>query len=343
MRRHLSILTVLVALGAPSSWPAASEPTDKEIYEFSDVPLETTIKHPDWFKDDIFLDLGDDIREAADAGKTGIIVYFGQQRCPYCQKLMKINFGLSDIVEYTRAHFDVVPIDIWSIEEVTTPDGRTLTQREYAIALNTNFTPSLVFYNTQGKMAFRLRGYYPPYQFRAALEYVVDGFYHSETFASYLERGDHSRIFEAGDLNEEDFFESPPYMLDRSHFPADKPLAVFFEQADCHACDVLHTGPLRKESVQQLLASMSSVQLDMWSDTPVITPSGERTTAKGWAKALGLFYAPTLIFFDEKGKEIIRVDSVVRLIRLSNVLKYISSGAYREYPDLQSWRASQDL
>ncbi len=337
MKKLLLLLLLVGSLSLP-----ASEPDDAEIYEFSDVPLENTVQHPDWFKES-FLDLGDDLAEAVEAGKTGIIVYFGQQRCPYCLKLMQIDFGLEDIVGYTRAHFDVIPIDIWSVEEVTTPDGKTMTQREYAIAMHTNFTPSLLFYNAHGKLVFRLRGYYPPYQFRAALEYVVDGFYRHESFATYLERGDHTRIFEPGDLNEEDFFERPPYMLDRSHFPADKPLAVFFEQGDCHACDVLHSGPLRKASVQKRLSSIESVQLDMWSDTPVVTPSGERTTARAWAKKLGLFYAPTLIFFDEQGKEILRVDSVVRLIRLSNVLKFITSGAYKSYPDLQSWRAMQGL
>ncbi len=335
-----TLLLLLLCLYPPSF---AGEADETDVYEFSDVPLEHTIVHPDWFKNDSFLELPDDLSDAVKAGKTGIIVYFGQQRCPYCQKLMQVDFGLPDIVEYTRKHFNVIPIDIWSVEEVTTPDGRTMTQREYAIAMHTDFTPSLVFYNANGEMVFRLRGYYPPYQFRAALEYVVDGFYRHETFAQYLERGDHTRVFEPGDLNEENFFEKPPYMLDRSHFAADKPLVVFFEQGDCHACDVLHTGPLRKPNVQRLLESMESVQLDMWADTPVVTPSGERTTARKWAHDLGLFYAPTLIFFDERGKEILRVDSVVRLIRLSNVLEYIASGAYRIYPDLQSWRAMQDL
>ena len=37
--------------------------------------------------------------------------------------------------------------------------------------MGTNFTPSLVFYDADGNIALRLRGYYPPYQFRAALEY----------------------------------------------------------------------------------------------------------------------------------------------------------------------------
>jgi thioredoxin-related protein len=64
-------------------------------------------------------------------------------------------------------------------------------------------------------------------------------------------------------------------------------------------------------------------------------------TARQWAEQLGIFYTPTLIFFDDHGHEIMRVDSVVQFYRLRNVLNYILSGAYREYPNFQRWRASR--
>jgi thioredoxin-related protein len=130
-------------------------------------------------------------------------------------------------------------------------------------------------------------------------------------------------------------------MLDRRHFPAQKPLVVFFEHRDCHACDILHTDPLSDGAIQLLIDGFDAVQLDMWSDTPVLTPDGERLTAIKWAKKLGLFYAPTLVFFDEKGKEIIRVDSVVRLYRLRGVLEYVLSKGYLEAPTYQRWREMQ--
>ena len=62
--------------------------------------------------------------------------------------------------------------------------------------------------------------------------------------------------------------------------------------------------------------------------------------ARKWAEQLGLFYTPTLIFFDQDGREIIRVDSVVQFYRLRNVLDYILSGGYREYATFQRWRQS---
>lgn len=306
---------------------------------FDDFPLEDLLEYPHWFKES-FLDLQEDLASALEEGKKGLVVYFGQKRCAYCKMLLKVNFQTPDIVKYTRDNFDVIAIDIWSPETVTLPDGTEMSQADYAAAMETNFTPSLIFYDAEGKIALRLRGYYPPYQFRAALEYVADGHYLREQFPVYMARGDSTLRFEAEDLVEEDFFLPPPYNMDRSRFPAERPLVVFFEQGNCHACDVLHTQPLRQDVIYRRFQNFESVQLDMWADTPIITPTGKRTSAKEWARELGIFYAPSLLFFDEHGKEIIRVDSVVHLFRLRGILNYVTSKGYLSYPTYQSWRAS---
>ena len=333
VRRHRLILCVGLLIAAGQAWSASG---DGDPLQFDDTPLEELLEYPTWFKQG-FLALEDDLKEAVDAGKTGIMVYFGQKRCAYCKMLMDVNFQDPDIVNYTREHFDVVPIDIWSPEEVTTPAGESLSEREYAQQLGTNFTPSLVFYDAEGRIALRLRGYYPPYQFRAALEYVAGGHYLREKFPVYMARGDKTLRFEPGDLIEEPFFELPPYNLNRSRFPSQLPLVVFFEQGDCHACDILHTDPLSRKTLRDLFSRFESVQLDMWSETPLIKPDGQQSTARKWAEELGIFYAPSIVFFDEHGKEIIRVDSVVHFFRLRNVLNYVVSRGYLTDPNFLRW------
>ena len=320
--------------------PASAGETDaQDVFEFDDFPLEEPMEHPDWFKHS-FLDLQEDLADAVKNRKQGIIVYFGQRRCAYCKMLLDVNFGLTDITAYTRRNFDVIAIDIWGIDEVTDVQGKLLTEREYALRENTNFTPSLIFYDAEGRQAHRLRGYYPPYKFRAALEYVADNHYQKESFAEYLARGDAGTAFEPGDLNEEDFYIPGPHNLDRSRFSGERPLVVFFEQGNCHACDILHGQPLREPAINQQIRKFDNVQLDIHADTPVITPQGVKTTSKKWAQELGLFYTPSLLFFDEQGKEIIRVDSVVRFYRLRNVINYITSKGYLFEPNYQRWRVS---
>ncbi len=318
---------------------AAEEPFS--IESIDDRPRLRDIQYPKWFKLS-FLELQEDLNEAVEEGKKGIIVYFGQKHCAYCEALMEVNFGKEqDIVRYTRKHFDVVPVDVWGSREVTDMQGVQSTEREYAEREKTNFTPSLIFYDKQGSESLRLRGYYPPYKFRAALEYVVDDYYRKESLRDYLARADPPPKFELGGINNREFFMQPPYALDRSQFPAQQPLVVFFEQHDCHACDIMHTEPLGDLATELLLDNFEAVQLDMWSDQPVLTPDGQRLTASQWARQLGLFYAPTLVFFDERGKEIIKVDSVVRLYRLRGVLEYVLSKGYLNTPHYQRWREQQ--
>jgi thioredoxin-related protein len=334
-------LTGTVALlFATCSAMAGEVSYDHGFVTFDDAPLEEPLAFPDWFKLS-FLDLREDIEEVREAGKKGLIIYFGQKYCAYCKQFLEADLEAEDIQTYLREYFDIIGIDIHGDRTVTDLEGREMTESALAIRDKTNFTPSVIFYNAEGVEVLRLRGYYPPYRFRAALEYVADAHYKNESYRQFLARADVPLVFDPGDLIDEPLFLPGPYNLDRRVMPGERPLAVFFEQGNCHACDVLHTGPLRDPDIEVRLEQMEVVQLSIWSDTPVITPSGERLTAKQWAEQLGLFYTPTLIFFDDNGREIIRVDSVVQFYRLRNVLDYILSGGYREYPTFQRWRASR--
>jgi thioredoxin-related protein len=313
---------------------------DDEFLQFDDQPLEEPLAFPDWFKLS-FLDLHEDLEEAREAGKAGIILYFGQKYCAYCRKFLETDLVKDDIRSYMQTRFDVIGIDIHGHRLVTDFSDREIDETRFAVREQTNFTPSVVFYDVDGREALRLRGYYPPYRFRAALEYVADGHYRKEAFREYLARADVPLVFEPGDLSEESFFLPGPHMLDRSRMPGERPLVVFFEQGNCHACDVLHTGPLQDPEIRDRFEQLESVQLSFWANTPVVTPRGERLTSRQWAARLGLFYTPTLIVFDNRGEEIIRVDSVVQFYRLRNVLDYVLTGGYLEHATFQRWRESR--
>lgn len=337
---HRSLITLVVLLLLCASQLSSAVTFDHGFVEFDDAPLKEPLIFPDWFKLS-FLDLREDVREVQETGKQGLMVYFGQKYCAYCKQFLERDLEAEDIQSYVREHFDMIGLDIHGDRTVTDMNGDELAESALAVRDKTNFTPSVIFYNTEGQEVLRLRGYYPPYRFRAALEYVADAHYKDEDFRQYLARADVPLVFEPGDLSDEPVFLPGPYMQDRSVIPGERPLVVFFEQGNCHACDVLHTGPMRDPAIMARFEQLENIQLSFWSDTPVITPSGERLTARRWGERLGLFYTPTLIFFDNNGREIMRVDSVVQFYRLRNVLDYILSGGYREYPTFQHWRTSR--
>jgi thioredoxin-related protein len=121
------------------------------------------IEPPPWFAQS-FLDFREDIAEAARDGKR-LLVYFGQDGCPYCARLMQINFTQKAIVDKTRRHFVVIAINIWGDREVTWIDGTRLGEKAFAKLLRVQFTPTLLFFDEKGNLALRVNGYYPPRRF----------------------------------------------------------------------------------------------------------------------------------------------------------------------------------
>ena len=136
------------------------------------------IEVPPWFKVS-FLDLRDDLKEAVAARKR-LMLYFGQNGCPYCKQLMGVNFQDPAIVEKTRRYFDVIEINILGSRDVTWTDGTVRTEKALARYLKVGYTPALLVVDERGAIATRINGYLPPAPFALALDYVVEGAYRQE-------------------------------------------------------------------------------------------------------------------------------------------------------------------
>ena len=52
---------------------------------------------------------------------------------------------------------------------------------------------------------------------------------------------------------------------------------------------------------------------------------------------MNITYAPSLIFFDEQGREIIRVDSQLRSFHTEAVLEYVADAVYLREPNFQRY------
>lgn len=290
-------------------------------------------EHPAWFRES-FLDLREDVREAA-ANKRRVLLYFYQDGCPYCRKLLQDNFGQRAIADKTRRHFDVIALNLWGDREVTGMDGRTVTEKEFAKQMRVMFTPTLLALNEKGEAILRINGYYPPHQFSAALDYAGQGKERDGTFRDYFAALAPPPV--SGKLHAEATYLAPPLALDAAVRRSKKPLLVLFEQKSCLSCDELHLDIFRRKESRPLLDALQIAQIDMWSDTPLTTPDGRQTTARAWAKSLNIGYAPTLVFFDATGKEVFRVEAMLKSFHVQSALDYIGSGAYRKQPEFQRY------
>jgi thioredoxin-related protein len=288
-------------------------------------------EYPDWFKNS-FLDFRSDIKEAAQHNKR-VIIFFYQDGCPYCKKTVEVNLAQKKISDYMREKFDVINVNMWGDREVTDFDGEQLIEKDFAGKHKVMYTPTILFFNEQGKVVLRVNGYYEPHKFLTALTYSAGKHESEGSFRDYFTKVNPPPP--AGVLHSQPFIRKEPHELTRVKAKGSKPLMVLFEQQQCPACDELHGDVLkRKESVEQA-NRFDVVQLDMWSKTPVTTPDGAAMTAVEWAKKLDVKYAPSFIFFDSTGKEVIRMEAYLKSFHVQSVMDYVASGAYKEEPSFQ--------
>ena len=296
-------------------------------------PSPHAIDIPAWFKTS-FLDLREDVSDAARDGRR-LMVYFGQDGCPYCRELMRVNFSQKDLVEKTRRHFDAVAVNIWGDREVTWIDGRRYSEKTFAALLKVQFTPTLLFFDEKGRVALRVNGYYPPHKLAAALDYVAGRHETRGPFSTYLAQ--HAREPSSGRLHEQPFFMKPPYDLSRARKATAKPFSVFFEQKDCAACDELHASGFKDSRLRSLLPKFHVLRLELFGRSPVVTPSGKRTTESEWARELNIAYTPAVVFFGTAGEEVFRLEGYARPFHLASSFDYVASGAYRGEPSFQRY------
>ena len=314
MRQRLALAFVLLAFVGMAR---AQTPS----YSSSDIPR--------WFAN-TFLDFREDVADAARDGKR-VMAYFGQEGCPYCARLMTDNFSQRDIVATMQRSFVAVALDLWGDRETTWVDGVLRPEKALARELAVQFTPTLLFFDERGSVVARLNGYVPPARFRAVLEYVASHGETRQTLSEYLA----ARSIKRADarLHDEPFFLRAPYDLRRA--PGARPLAVLFETPDCAPCDELHREGFRRADVKAQVARFDVVQLSPAAVTPLTLPDGRAATARDFARALGIVYTPTVVFFDDTGIERFRIDTYLRPFHLASSFDYVGSGAYRDEPSFQ--------
>ena len=290
-------------------------------------------QQPAWFKES-FLDIREEIAEATKSGRR-LMLYFYQDGCPYCTKLLNENFGQKAISEKTRKHFDVIAINIWGDREVKDLNGQSVPEKAFVKSLGVQFTPSLLMLDEKGNTALRLNGYTPPHQFTVALDYVSQRLEKKQKYIDYLQANASEPA--TGQLHPEPWLMTSPLNLTTKAAGDKKPLLVLFEQKVCAACDEMHRDAFPRPEVADLLKKFQIARVDIASNESLKTPTGSTQTMRDWTRKLNIIYTPSLLYFDANGKEVFRVEGYLRPFHLSSSLDYISSGEYLKQPEFQRY------
>ena len=120
LRIVCAALCAALCIGAALPAPAAETPQE--------------ILAPSWFKP-TFLDFPEDVREAA-AAKKHLMIFITQNGCPWCKKLVEVNFRDKTIVARMQKEFDSVEINLHGSSETVWIDGARATEKALAAKIS---------------------------------------------------------------------------------------------------------------------------------------------------------------------------------------------------------------
>lgn len=286
---------------------------------------------PAWFKES-FLDIREDIGGATAANKR-LMLYFYQDGCPYCAKLLQDNFGNQTIAQKTQDYFDVIAINLWGDREVTDFAGNAVTEKQFAEALRVQYTPTLLLLDESGKVVLRINGYFAPHKFSVALDYVGGKHEAKQDFRAFYVAANPQAA--SGKLPELAGSLPNPLRLADNRANSYRPLVVMFGQKTCPDCDELHQDILPRPLVAYALTNLDVAIVDMWSKEPIQTPDGREMAVHDWAREIKIQHAPSLVFFDQQGKGVFRAGAYLKSFHIHGAIDYVVTGAYRAQPNFQ--------
>jgi thioredoxin-related protein len=96
-------------------------------------------------------------------------------------------FNRPEVQVYFRAHFLIIPVDIWGDTLLTDFQGRTLPSKDFAFKVNrVQATPVIAFYDLDGRQVTKYTGATrDAAEFMLLGEYVVSGAYKRIDFTRY--------------------------------------------------------------------------------------------------------------------------------------------------------------
>lgn len=309
-------ITLVLALGIMLFSLATAQATTGRVIG------ATVTEHPDWFKDS-FLDLTEDVAEAAEADKH-LILIMDMEGCPYCHKMIEENFAHAPYRDFIQEHFDVIALNIRGSLMVDVTEDLSLTERELAEHLNVRFTPTVVFLDANHEQVARVNGYRNVEDFQIVLEYVQERAYRIMSLNEYAQARQNPDVYA---------FRDHPNLVDLDDLSrvTDRPLAVLFEDGACVACEALHDGHLADAEIRAILDDLVLVRVDTRSDDALVTPDGRTMTASEFANELGIQYRPSLVMFDQ-GEEVVRIESMLYRFHFGGILDFVAGRHFERYP-----------
>lgn len=133
--------------------------------------------------------LGDfkaELDTARQSGKSGVLLMFVMEDCPFCARMESSILSQSEVQDYYRKHFLIFEMDVKGGSPMTDFKGVNTTEKDFALKLRARATPTFIFFDNQGEPVTRFIGpTKDAAEFLLLGRYVVEGAYKTQPFSAY--------------------------------------------------------------------------------------------------------------------------------------------------------------
>ncbi len=140
-----------------------------------------------YFFNETFGDFSEELQNARDSNKKGVMLFFEMDECPFCH-WMKINvLNRPDVQAYYRENFLMYPVDIEGDVQITDFNGEAMSQKDFSFKeFRVRATPVIAFFDLDGKLVQRHTGRTSDAaEFMLMGKFVAEGKYKETKFARY--------------------------------------------------------------------------------------------------------------------------------------------------------------
>ena len=162
LRSYFLAITLSLGLLAPAISSAAA---GKDPYKY--------------FFNETWGDFQEELANAKEQNKKGILIFFEMDECPYCHYMKNKVLNQPQVQDYYREHFKIFSVDIEGDVEITDFTGETMKMKDFAFKKNrVRATPVFAFYDLTGKQIHKHIGKTSSIEdFMLMGKYIAEGVY----------------------------------------------------------------------------------------------------------------------------------------------------------------------
>ena len=104
-----------------------------------------------------------------------------------------------------------------------------------------------------------------------------------------------------------------------------KRVMLVFHQDGCPYCNLLVERNLSQKDISEFVQEKFDViAINMWGDREVVTVGGQSYTEKEFSAALKVQFTPTLLFFNEKGKAVLKLNGYLPPQEFMTAIRFVA-------------------